>query len=61
MLRKFTEVARALGMSRSEAIRKAMEMFITVNEGSLMTPKMRGLVKSKLTLKELEEAYLVSR
>lgn len=61
LLRKFTEVARALGMSRSEALRKAMEMFITVNEEGLMTPKMRGLVKSKLTLRELEEAYLVSK
>lgn len=61
LLRKFTEVARASGMSGSEAIRKAMEMFIAVNKGGLMTPKMRGLVKSKITLKELEEAYLVSR
>jgi len=43
LLMKFTEVARALGMSRSEAIRKAMEMFTAVNEGGLMTPRMRGL------------------
>ncbi len=61
LLERFTRVARALGMSRSEAIRRAMEMFIIINEEGLMTPKMRGLVKSKLTLKELEEIYLVSR
>jgi len=61
LLDKFTRIAESLGMSRSEAIRKAMEMFIEVNSKETMTSKMRGLVKSKLSLRELEEAYLVSR
>lgn len=59
LLEEFTRVAEVLGMSRSEAIRKAMEMFIAANRGTSMTSKMRGLVKSKLALRELEEAYLV--
>ena len=61
LLRRFTEVARSLGMSRSEAIRRAMEMFIHSGSGSTMTARMRGFVKSRLTLRELEELYLVSR
>ena len=61
LLDRFTRVASALGLSRSEAIRKAMEMFIAVSEGKSMTSKMRGTVRSKFTLKELEEIYLVSR
>ena len=48
-------------MNRSEAIRKAMEMFIEASSKETMTSKMRGLVKSRLSLRELEEAYLVSR
>ncbi|RLG84937.1 MAG: hypothetical protein DRO39_06785 [Thermoprotei archaeon] len=61
LLEEFTQVARLLGMSRSEAIRKAMEMFIASNRpgrGSSMTARMRGLVRSGLSLKELEEMYL---
>jgi len=60
LLERFSKVAELLGMSRSEAIRRAMEMFITVNEKESMTSRMRGLVKSKLTLRELEEIYWVS-
>jgi len=61
LLEEFTQVARLLGMSRSEAIRKAMEMFIASNRpgrGSSMTARMRGPVRSGLSLKELEEMYL---
>lgn len=64
LLEEFTQVARLLGMSRSEAIRKAMEMFIASNRpgrGSSMTARMRGLVRSGLSLKELEEMYLKPR
>jgi len=61
LLERFSKVAELLGMSRSEAIRRAMEMFITVNEKESMTSRMRGLVKSKLTLRELEEIYWVSK
>ena len=61
LLERFSKVAELLGMNRSEAIRRAMEMFITVNEKKTMTSRMRGLVKSKLTLRELEEIYWVSK
>jgi len=61
LLEEFTKIANALGLSRSEAIRKAMELFIMLQKNKTMTSKMRGLVKSKFTLKELEEIYLVSR
>ncbi len=63
LLEEFTRVAELQGMSRSEAIRRAMEMFIETNtrKRDSITSKMRGLVKSRLTLKELEEAYLVSK
>ncbi|MEM0084283.1 MAG: ribbon-helix-helix protein, CopG family [Candidatus Methanomethylicia archaeon] len=61
VLKEFTKVARSLGLSKSEAFRKAMENFITTSSGETMTAKMRGIVKSRLTLKELEEAYLVSK
>ena len=61
LLEEFTRVATSLGMNRSEAIRNAMEMFIAIKSRESMTSKMRGLVRSKLTLKELEEAYLVSK
>jgi len=59
LLEEFTKVAEMLGMSRSEAIRRAMEEFIAAQKGESMTSRMRGIVKSKLSLKELEEAHLV--
>ncbi len=64
LLEKFTKLAESLGMSRSEAIRKAMEMFIERygrKDRETMTSRMRGIVKSKLSLRELEEAYMVFR
>ncbi len=64
LLERFTKLAESLGMSRSEAIRKAMEMFIERYERKdreTMTSKMRGIVRSKLSLRELEEAYMVLR
>ncbi len=64
LLEKFTKLAESLGMSRSEAIRKAMEMFIERygrKDRETMTSRMRGIVKSKLSLRELEEAYMVLR
>jgi len=64
LLEEFTRVARSLGLSRSEAMRKAMEMFINKyrkSDGSL-TESMRGLLKgSKFSLKDLEEIYMVIR
>ena len=61
LLEKFTELARMLGMSRSEAIRKAMEVFMEKQMGKSYTSRMRGLARSKFTLKELEEIYLASK
>ncbi|MEM0223313.1 MAG: ribbon-helix-helix protein, CopG family [Thermofilum sp.] len=59
LLSEFTRKAKALGLTRSEALRRAMEAFIASTGGPTATSKMRGLVKSKLTLRELEEAYAV--
>jgi metal-responsive CopG/Arc/MetJ family transcriptional regulator len=58
LLEEFTRLAHALGMSRSEALRRAMEMFIEAHRGGSVTSRMRGLVRGRLTLRELEEAYL---
>ncbi|MEM0377261.1 MAG: ribbon-helix-helix domain-containing protein [Thermofilum sp.] len=59
LLSEFTRKAKALGLTRSEALRRAMEAFIASTGGPTATSKMRGLVKSKLTLRELEEACAV--
>jgi len=62
LLERFTRLARRLGMSRSEAVRKAMEMFIEAQGGETRTSRMRGLVgKSRLGSRELEEAYMRHR
>ncbi len=61
LLEKFTELAYTLGLSRSEAIRKAMEDFIEKYMDKSFTSRMRGLVKSRFTLKELEEIYLMDK
>ncbi|MBS7611393.1 hypothetical protein KEJ27_04210 [Candidatus Bathyarchaeota archaeon] len=61
LLREFTRTAKSLGLTRSEALRKAMELFIASSSGGTVTSRMRGLVKSKLSLRELEEAYMVSK
>ncbi len=62
LLEEFTKAAELYGMNRSEAIRTAMKIFIQEKKrGKTMTAKMRGIVKSKLSLRELEEAYLVSK
>jgi len=58
LLRRFAEKARRLGMTTSEALRRAMESFATPH-GPSMTSRMRGLVKSRLSYEELEEAYSV--
>lgn len=59
LLSEFTRKARALGLTRSEALRRAMEAFVTSTREPSMTSKIRGSVKSKLSLRELEEAYTV--
>lgn len=59
LLEKFTRTARLLGMSRSEALRKAMELFLEAHSGDTVTRRLRGLVESRLSLRDLEEAYMV--
>jgi len=60
LLERFTRVAESMGLSRSEAIRRAMEAFIEAQTGQSLTSEMRGLVRgNKLTLRELEEAQQV--
>ncbi|MCD6114448.1 MAG: ribbon-helix-helix protein, CopG family [Thermoprotei archaeon] len=61
LLEEFTKVALSRGLSRSEAIRKAMEEFIVKSRKKSVTSQMRGLVRSRFSLKELEEVYLVSK
>ncbi len=61
LLRKFDEVAGRLGYTRSEALREAMHRFVSAVGVAQETKKVRGLVRSKLSLRELEEAYAVSR
>lgn len=58
LLKEFTRKARTLGLSRSEALRRAMKAYIESPRSS-MTSRMRGLVKSRLSSEELEEAYAV--
>lgn len=63
LLKRFNEVARTMGLTRSEAIRRAMETFIAIHtkNKTTQTRKVRGIVYSKFSLKELEEIYRVSR
>ncbi len=63
LLERFNEVAKSMGLTRSEAIRRAMEVFIDINKNTseTYTHRIRGLVKSKFSLKELEKIYRVSR
>ena len=51
------ELSRALGLSKAEIVRRALKRHLA--ERRSLTKSMRGLVKPKLTLEELEEAYWV--
>jgi len=51
------ELSRALGLSKAEIVRRALRRYLA--ERKSLTKSMRGLVKPKLTLEELEEAYWV--
>jgi metal-responsive CopG/Arc/MetJ family transcriptional regulator len=57
LLRGLDSISSKLGYSRSEAVREAVRRFITTDLEYSETHRMRGIVKSKLGLKELEEAY----
>ena len=49
------EPSRALGLSKAEIVRRALRKYLA--EKRSPTKSMRGLVKPRLTLEELEEAY----
>jgi len=53
------ELSRALGLSKAEIVRRALRKYLA-ERGSL-TKSMRGLVRPRLTLEDLEEAYWVYR
>ena len=63
LLERFNEVAKSMGLTRSEAIRRAMEVFINMNidTSETYTHRIRGLVKSRFSLQELEEIYRISK
>ena len=58
LLEEFTRTAKSLGMSRSEALRRAMELFLEVHSRDTVTRRLRGLVESRLSLRDLEEAHM---
>jgi metal-responsive CopG/Arc/MetJ family transcriptional regulator len=57
LLRALDKLSAKLGYTRSEAVREAVRRFIITDIEYSETRKIRGLVKSKLSLRELEEAY----
>ncbi len=54
-------MAKSLGMSRAELVRIALRHFLRTGRGDLKTKQIRGLIRSKLSLEELEEIYQVGR
>ncbi len=55
------KMARSLGVSRAELVRIALRHFLRRRRGELKTKQIRGMVRSKLSLEELEELYQVGR
>jgi len=53
------ELSRALGLSQAEIMRRALRKYLA--ERKSLTKSMRGLVRPRLTLEDLEEAYWVYR
>ena len=54
-------MAKSLGVSRAELVRIALRHFLKREKRDLKTKQIRGLVKSRLSLEELEEMYQVGR
>ncbi len=54
------KLAKSLGVSRAEVVRMALREFIE-RKKRLRTRRMRGIVRSKLSLEDLERIYQVSR
>ena len=57
LLKALDRLSAKLGYTRSEAVREAVRRFITADVEYTETRRIRGIVKSKLTPRELEEAY----
>ncbi len=57
LLGALDKLSTRLGYTRSEAVREAVRRFIATDMEYSETRRMRGIVRSKLSLKELEEAY----
>ncbi len=57
LLRALDKLSARLGYTRSEAVREAVRRFITMDVEYSETRRMRGIVKSKLNPRELDEAY----
>jgi len=53
------KLSRALGVSKAEIMRRALKKYLA--EKKSFTKSMRGIVKPRLSLEELEEAYWVYR
>ncbi len=54
--RLLDRVARSLGVSRAEVVRRALRMYLARERGR-MTRRMRGIVRPRLSMEELEELY----
>lgn len=53
LLERFNEVAKSMGLTRSEAIRRAMEVFIDINKNTseTYTHRIRGWLKASFLLR----------
>lgn len=54
--RLLDRLARSLGISRAEVVRRALKLYLARERGKT-TRRMRGIVRPKLSIKELEELY----
>ncbi len=59
---KLDRLAKVLGVSRAEVMRRALKEYIARRERvESKTRKMRGIVKPKISLEELEKLYQSGR
>lgn len=59
LYRELEKIAESLGVSKAEVLRQALKDYLTRKKAGKNTSKMRGLVKPKLSLDELERLYQV--
>ncbi len=53
------EIARSLGVSKAEVLRQAFREYLARRKVGKNTSKMRGIVKPRISLEELERLYRV--